>query len=325
MKAICIGTGPERALSWTEVPTPEPGPDEVRIRVHATAVNRADLLQRKGLYNPPPGASAIMGLEAAGVIDALGEGVTEFQLGEPVCALLAGGGYAEFVTVPAGQVLPIPKGVTLTQAAAIPEVFATATINLIFEGQLQPGERVLLHAGASGVGTAAIQLCKAWGNPVYVTAGNNDNIQRWIARGASGGAYRHTECCAEQVHRWTNGSGFDVILDPVGGSYLEHNLKSLTLGGRLIVIGLMGGRNAPLDLGRLLMKRQRIIGSTLRSRPVPEKTRLMAWMHTHIWPLFERKHIQPIICATHAITAVESAHELIRSNTTVGKVILTIP
>ena len=325
MRAITIGEGPEAPLSWSEVPKPVPGPGEVCIRVRATAVNRADLLQRKGLYNPPPGTSDILGLEAAGHIEALGDTVTDFREGQAVCALLAGGGYAEYVTVPAGQVLPIPDGFSMEQAAAIPEVFATATINLQFEAELQPKERVLIHAGASGVGTAAIQLCRAWGNPVFITAGSDEKIQRCMALGASGGANRHSDAFVERVSDWTNGGGVDVILDPVGGAYLTDNMRSLNTGGRLILIGLMGGRKAPVDLGRLLLKRQRIIGSTLRSRSVPEKTRLMQWMKTHIWPLFERERIQPIICATHSITEVESAHEQIRSNTTVGKVILTIP
>ncbi|MGI9596500.1 MAG: NAD(P)H-quinone oxidoreductase, partial [Acidimicrobiales bacterium] len=245
-------------LVWGEAPSPTLGSDDVRISVKATAVNRADLAQRAGGYPPPPGASPILGLECSGVVDSIGDDVDRFKPGDEVCALLAGGGHAEEVVAPAGQVLPMPKGFSFTDGAAIPEVFATAYLNLFMEAAMAPGERALLHAGASGVGTAAIQLCKEFGNPCFVTAGSDDKIERCVALGAAGGSNRHTGRFADEVGRWTDDQGFDVILDPVGAAYLEDNLASLNLDGRLVLIGLMGGTEANLSLPRLMMKRLRI-------------------------------------------------------------------
>jgi putative PIG3 family NAD(P)H quinone oxidoreductase len=325
MKAILQGEEAGSPLVWTETETPTPGPGQVRIRVAATAVNRADLLQRRGLYPPPPGASSILGLEASGEIDALGDGVCGWSVGDRVCALLTGGGYAEQVVVEASSVLPVPKGLSLTQAAALPEAFATAVLTLQFEARLQAGERVLLHAGASGVGTAAIQLCKAWKTPVFVTTGSEEKIIRCLDLGAEAGHNRHQGSFLNAVKDWSGGQGADVILDPVGGDYFQDNQRALATDGRLVHIGLLGGRMANLDLGRLLVKRQRLIGCTLRSRSLAAKSRLIQWMGTHIWPLFERSTLHPIICATISLPQVEEAHQLIASNTTVGKVILTLP
>ena len=311
-------------LVWTDVPSPTLGAGEIKIANRATAINRADLAQRSGGYPPPPGASTILGLECAGVVEAVADDVTGFTPGDEVCALLSGGGYAEEIVVPAGQVLPLPDGLSFTEAAALPEVFATAYLNLFIEARLTPGETVLLHAGASGVGTAGIQLCTAFGNPVYVTAGTDDKIARCIALGAAGGANRHSGGFADKVGEWTDGRGLDVILDPVGAAYLDDNLASLNMDGRLVVIGLMGGAETNLSLGRMMMKRLRIIGSTLRARPVAAKTAVMAELHQRVWPLIAAGTIRPIVEEVIPIAEAGRAHELIASDTTFGKVILEV-
>jgi putative PIG3 family NAD(P)H quinone oxidoreductase len=311
-------------LVWGDAPEPELGPGMVRIAVKATAVNRADLVQRAGAYPPPPGASDILGLECAGDVMEVGEGVTRVRPGEEVCALLAGGGYAEQVVVPAGQVLKVPRGLDPVQAAAVPEVFATAYLNLYLEAGLETGERVLLHAGASGVGTAAIQLCKAFHNPCFVTAGSQRKIDRCVALGADGGADRHAGDFHDAVTAWANGGGVDVILDPVGAAYLASNLRCLNVGGRLVLIGLMGGAQAELSLGALMMKRARVIGSTLRARPVSEKAAVMDALRDRVWPLLESGAIKPIIEAQVPLREAERAHELVGSNDTVGKVVMTL-
>ena len=227
---------------------------EVKVRVHATAINRADLLQRAGGYPPPPGASPIMGLECAGEVIEIGEGVQRCKVGDAVCALLAGGGYAEEVVVAAGQVLPVPKGLSMVQAAALPEVFATAYLNLYTEGALQTAEKVIVHAGASGVGTAAIQLLKQSGNPVFVTVGSDEKLKSCVELGADTGSVRHEGSFAEAATAWAGEPGVDVILDPVGGQYLADNLGVLGLGGRLVLIGLMGGAVTEVSLALLMLK-----------------------------------------------------------------------
>lgn len=311
------------ALVLRELPDPEPGPGEIRIENRATAVNRADLVQRSGNYPPPPGASPILGLECAGVVDAVGPDVARFAPGDRVCALLAGGGYASRVVVPAGQALPLPEGLDIEDGAALPEVFATAWLNLYGEGGALPGERVLLHAGASGVGTAAIQLCRAFGNPVWVTAGSEPKIERCVALGAQGGAVRGRDAFADAVSAWTDGAGMDVILDPVGGAYLEDNLKSLAPDGRLVVIGLMGGTSAQVPLGLMMVKRLRLIGSTLRARSVAAKARIMEALERSVWPRIASGEIRPVVEARYPIADAQAAHERIAGNGTVGKVLLT--
>jgi putative PIG3 family NAD(P)H quinone oxidoreductase len=250
--------------------------------------------------------------------------VTRVEPGDLVCALLAGGGYAEQVVVPAGQVLKVPAGFDAVRAAAIPEVFATAYLNLYMEAALAKGERVLLHAGASGVGTAGVQLCRALGNPCLVTAGGQDKIERCVALGADGGADRHAGGFEDTVKAWTDGAGVDVILDPVGASYLDQNVRCLATGGRLVLIGLMGGAAAEINLGMLLVKRLRLIGSTLRARPVSEKAAVMDALHRRIWPLFESGDVEPVIERVMPITEADAAHALVASNETVGKVVLTV-
>lgn len=297
---------------------------EVRIGIQATAINRADLIQRSGGYPPPPGASPIMGLECAGEVLEVGEGVARVQVGDRVCALLSGGGYATEVVVPAGQVLPLPAGLSMAQAAAIPEVFATAYLNLYMEGALRSGERVLLHAGASGVGTAAIQLLKQSGNPSYVTAGGADKIGQCIALGADGGFDRHDGSFVDDVRAWAGEAGVDLVLDPVGAGYLADNLTVLALGGRLVLIGLMSGAQTEINLGALMMKRARLIGSTLRARPIAEKAQVMDGLARDVWPDLAEGQIKPIIEAKLPIEETAAAHELLASNTTVGKVVLEV-
>lgn len=311
-------------LSWSETPMPSPASGEVRIRVHATAVNRADLIQRAGRYAPPPGTSQILGLECAGTIEAIGDGVSGVAIGDRVCALLSGGGYAEKVAAPAGHLLPIPDGMSFTEAAALPEVLTTAWLNLYREAALQPGERVLLHAGASGVGTAALQLLRRSGNPAFVTVGSDEKIARCVALGADGGANRHSGPWRPAVRSWAGG-GVDVILDPAGAGYLSENLRSLATNGRLVVIGLLSGRSAELDMGRLMIKRLRIVGSVLRARTTTEKADIIAGLRADAWPAVARGEIRPIIDRVLPIQAAAEAHAALQSNQTVGKVVLTIP
>jgi len=320
MKAIQVDGD---RLRWQEVAAPAPGTGEVRIRVAATAVNRADLVQRRGGYPPPPGASPILGLECAGEIVEVGEGVSRCAPGDAVCALLAGGGYAEEVVVPAGQVLPIPDGIGVIEAAALPEVFATAFLNLFMEANLTRGETVLLHAGASGVGTAAIQLCVLNGNPCFVTAGQTEKIGRCVALGAAGGWNRRDGSFVEAVRGWSPG-GVDVILDPVGAAYLGDNLSVLATDGRLVIIGLMGGAEATVNLGVMMVKRQRVIGSTLRARSIGAKAAVMDRLREEVWPHIARGAIRPIVETVMPIEEAERAHELIASDDTFGKVVLQV-
>ena len=320
MKAILV-EGDE--LTWGDAPEPGLGPGEVKIDNRATAVNRADLAQRTGGYPPPPGASPILGLECAGVVREVGEGVTRVKPGDEVCALLAGGGHAETVVAPAGQVLPKPRGLSWVEAAALPEVFATAWINLFHEAAAQPGERILLHAGASGVGTAAIQMCREFGNPCFVTAGSEAKIARCVELGADGGFNRHDGSFVDAVQEWSGG-GVDVILDPVGAAYLAENLKSLNLDGRLVIIGLLGGAVAEVPLGAMMVKRQRIIGSTLRARTVAAKAAVMDALEERVWPLVESGAIKPIIETTLPVQKASAAHELLATNDTFGKLVLEV-
>lgn len=321
MYAIQLNDG---TLEWQEVADEPCGPGQVRIRVAATAINRADLVQRQGGYPPPPGASPILGLECAGEITEVGDGVSSWQIGQQVCALLAGGGYASEVVVPAGQVAAVPQGMDLHTAAAIPEVFATAYLNLYMEAALQPGERVVLHAGASGVGTAALQMLKETNNPTFVTA-SGDKLAQCRALGASGVHDRHADTSfLTAALAWAEPHGVDVILDPVGGRYLADNLSLLGTDGRLVLIGLMGGAATEINLGLLLMKRIRVIGSTLRARSIGAKARIMEALVRDVWPKFESGAIVPVIDKKYAIQQAEDAHAYVASDTTIGKVVLTI-
>ena len=322
MKAIEVR---DTKLQWQDVAEPfKLGHKEVLIKNYATAVNRADLSQRQGGYPPPPGASHILGLECAGVIADVGLRATQFKPGDRVCALLAGGGYAERVVVPEAQVLPIPKNLSFVQAAAIPEVYATAYLNIFIEGAAQKHERVLIHAGASGVGTAAIHMCSAFGNPCWITASGESKIDYCRNIGADGGTDRMYGDFVKDVLAWSLEEGANVILDPVGATYLQQNLQALALEGRLVIIGMMGGSNADLAIGRIMMRRQRIIGSTLRARSVEAKGNVMAALYERVWPLFEQGRVKPDIDRVFDIKNAEEAHAVIAGNQTIGKVVLKI-
>lgn len=322
MKAVIVAE--DHSLSWEEFEDPGVGPNDVLIKIHATAINRADLMQRRGFYPPPPGASPIMGLECAGEVVETGSDCSRYKKGDRVCALLAGGGYSEYAAVHEGSVLPVPAGLDYEQGAALPEVFATAWLNLFMEAGLQPAEKVIIHAGASGVGTTAIQLCKAFGSPCFVTLGSKEKLEACLAMGADAGAVRHDGPFLEAAQAFADGSGIDVILDPVGAGYFGDNLKLLGLGGRLVLIGLMSGTKTELDLAQLMMKRARVIGSTLRARPVEEKAAIMAQLEERVWPKIESGEIKPVIEKVFPITEVSAAHELVASDKTTGKVVLAV-
>ncbi|MCG3121448.1 MAG: Phthiocerol/phenolphthiocerol synthesis polyketide synthase type I PpsC [bacterium] len=324
MKALRAGADPARTLAVAEVPTPAFNADSVLIEIHATAVNRADLLQRRGLYPPPPGESDIIGLEAAGVIVAKGTDVKSWQIGERVFCLLGGGGYAEYVAVHQDMLLPIPAHLSFEQAAAIPEAFYTAFVNLFREGDLKAGELVLIHAGASGVGTAAIQLAQHAGATVLVTAGSDEKIRRCLELGANGGINYKTEDFAARVTALAQPPGVDMILDCVGGEYLHKNLALLRQQGRLVLIGLLGGAKSEIDLTLVLRRRLRLIGSVLRSRALAEKIALTAAFKEKILPLFVKQQIHPVIDSVFPLAAAGEAHDHIAANKNFGKVVLQV-
>ena len=293
------------------------------IKVAATAVNRADLVQRAGGYPPPPGASPIMGLECAGEVVRVGPGCQRYREGDTVCALLTGGGYAEYAVVDEGSVLPVPEGLSLSEAAGMPEVFATAWLNLFMEAGVKPGEKVVLHAGASGVGTAAIQICRVNAVDTFVTVGSDRKLDACLQLGASGGFNRHEGSFLQSASVFAP-DGVDVVLDPVGANYLADNIQLLSLNGRLVVIGLMGGVRSELDLAALMMKRIRLIGSTLRARPIEEKAVVMSQMEERLWSIFASGGISVSVEAVLPINKVEEGYALIASDQTIGKVILEV-
>lgn len=319
MKSIEVIDG-KVALHEAEMPLV--GPYDILIKVKSTAVNRADLMQKKGLYPPPPGASEILGLECSGIVDAVGEKVTSRRVGDEVCALLAGGGHAEYVACPEFQAIPKPTNLNWEEASSLPEVYATCWLNLFIEGNLTNNNKVLFHAGASGIGTAGIQLCKAFNCESFVTAGNEEKIKYCMNLGASGGAVRGDKMFSE-VQSWVP-EGFDIILDPVGANYFEDNLKMLGLEGRLIIIGLMGGMEANINLGHLMMKRQRIIGSTIRARSEELKKIVMNELHEKVWPFIESNQIKPVIHEVLDISETEKAHQIMEDNQNIGKLVLSL-
>jgi len=321
MKAIQIKDDAARTLFLAEVPRPTAGPGEVIIEACASAVNRADLLQRTGRYPVPEGASEIMGLEVSGRIAELGDGVEGWSVGQRVCCLLSGGGYAEYVKAPAALLLAVPEHIDLVEAAGIPEVFFTAYLNIFLEANLAEGERVLVHAGASGVGTAAIQLCRVFDSPVYATA-SAQKLDFLRELGVEAAIDRHAEDFAERIGALTDGEGVDIILDPVGADYLQKNLGILKRRGRLVLIGLLSGADTEISLRPLLMRRLRLIGSVLRSRTLAEKTEIAHRFRQEVWPWFESGELKPIIDQVFAISEVEKAHEVLRANANIGKVLL---
>ena len=315
--------GPE-VLTPGKRPVPEAKDSEVLIRVAAAGANRADLMQRAGSYPPPPGASDILGLEAAGEVVALGPGAERFSVGDRVCALLSGGGYAEYCVVPAPQCLPIPEGLDMVQGAALPETFFTVWTNVFDRGALRAGERLLVHGGSSGIGTTAIPLAKAFGASVYATAGSEEKCAACRSLGASEAFNYREQDFVEGVREATRGAGVDVILDMVGGDYLSRNLKCLAPGGRLVLISLLGGAKTGINLASIMMKRLTVTGSTLRSRSVAEKAAIAAALEERVWPLLAAGRVRPVIHATFPLEEAAEAHRLMESSAHIGKVVLEV-
>ena len=325
MRAIVAESADE--LLWQEVPDVRPGRDEVLIKVGAAGVNRADVLQAAGYYPPPPGASEIIGMEVAGVVAEVGDDVTGWSSGQPVCALLAGGGYAEYTAVPTGQVMPIPDGVDLHDAAGLPEVACTVWSNLVLNAHLSSGELVLLHGGASGVGSHAIQIARALGARVAVTAGSAEKLQFCRDLGADITISYRDEDFVARLREETAGAGADVILDIIGAKYLDRNIDALATDGRLVVIGMQGGVQGELNLGKLLSKRARVIGTTLRARPATgphSKSHVVQAVVESVWPMFADGRVRPVIGARLPIAEAGKAHQLLSSSGVTGKVVLTV-
>lgn len=321
MRAVTVTDpgGPE-ALTLTDLPDPVPGPGEVLVEVAATAVNRADTLQRQGFYPPPPGASEVLGLECSGTVAALGEDVTGWSVGDQVCALLAGGGYAEKVAVPAGQLMPVPQGLSLTEAAALPEVACTVWSNVFMVAGLQPGERFLVHGGAGGIGTFAIQVASALSAKVFTTAGSAEKLAVCADLGADVTINYREESFLTVLKE---AGGADVILDNMGAKYLPDNVKALAMEGRLVIIGMQGGTKGELDIARLLGKRGAVIATSLRSRPTEDKAAICASVVEHVWPLVEDRQVRPVVHTTLPLEKVAAAHQLMEDSDHIGKILLT--
>jgi putative PIG3 family NAD(P)H quinone oxidoreductase len=321
---VITETGGPEVLQWAEVDDPMPGAGEVLVRVAASAVNRADLLQRRGFYPPPPGASALPGLEVSGVIVEVGADVTGWSAGNEVCAILTGGGYAELAVVPAGQLMPVPRGVDLVTAAALPEVACTVFSNVFMLAGLQPGEWLLIHGGASGVGTMAIQLASVLGARVAVTAGTAEKLARCAELGAEVGINYRDEDFVERIVEATGGHGADVILDNMGAKYLARNVETLAVNGRLVVIGLQGGVSAELNLNQLLTKRAALLATSLRLRPEAEKAAISAATVAHVWPLLESGQVRPVVHAVVPMAQAAEAHRIVEAGEQIGKVVLAV-
>jgi putative PIG3 family NAD(P)H quinone oxidoreductase len=322
MRAITLPSygGPE-ALVLAEVPDAVAGPGEVLVDVVATAVNRADVMQRMGHYHPPAGASPYPGLECSGTVAALGEGVAGYALGDPVCALLSGGGYAEKVAVPTGQLLPAPAGLSLVEAAALPEVACTVWSNVFMRADLQPGEVLLVHGGGSGIGTMAVQLAARHGARVYATVGSAAKAERVLALGAERAVNYRDEDFVEVLRA---AGGADVVLDVMGASYLARNVEALADGGRLVVIGLQGGRTAELDLGVLLAKRGSVHATALRSRPLTQKAAIVQAVLAGVWPAVEAGEVRPVVDRVLPLAQAAEAHRVMEASEHVGKVVLQV-
>lgn len=324
MKAITIPQpGDASALVQTEVPDPHPAPGEVRVRVVAAGVNRADVMQRMGFYPPPPGAPDYPGLEVSGTVDEVGDGVDGWHVGDEVCALLSGGGYAELVCVAAEQLLPVPTGVSLVDAAALPEVVSTVWSNVFMTANLLPGQTFLVHGGSSGIGTMAIQLAREVGARVAVTAGSADKLEVCRQLGADILVNYREQDFVEELRAATAGAGADVILDNMGAKYLARNVDALAPNGRLVVIGLQGGAKAELDLGLLLRKRAAVIATSLRARPAHEKATIVAAVREHVWPLVAAGRVKPVIHSRYPLTEAADAHRELEASGHIGKILLT--
>jgi putative PIG3 family NAD(P)H quinone oxidoreductase len=326
MKAISVKPGdPAPRLIWERAPAPVMGPEEVRVAVRATAVNRADLLQARGQYPPPAGATDILGLELAGLVVEVGAAVSGWQAGDRVMALLPGGGYAQQAVVHHGLLMRIPDGWSFAQAAAVPEAWLTAYFNLFMEGALNPGQTVLVHAGASGVGTAAIQMAAADGAVVYATAGSEPKLDACRQYGASLAIDYKNQDFAIEIKARLRSKGVDLILDPVGASYLRRNLEILAPGGRLVNIGLMGGSRVEIDLGLVLGKSLHLIGSRLRPRPLSDKIKITRRFEARFLPLLASGKLQPVIDRMFSIAEAGAAHAYVKDDRNIGKVILEVP
>jgi len=323
MRAVVITSpGEPDVLKLTEVPDPVPGPGEVLVEVIAAGVNRADVLQRMGFYPPPPGAPPYPGLECSGRISALGPGVTVWQPGDEVCALLGGGGYAEQVAVPQGQLLPVPDGVSLVDAAGLPETACTVYATVFQQARLTPGETILVHGGAGGIGTMAIQLAKSFGARVICTAGTTAKLERCTELGADLAVSYVRDDFVSAVDVFTGGRGADVILDIVGGPYLARNVAALATGGRLLVVSTQGGSSADLDLQMLMRKRASILASTLRARPPAEKAVIVAGVREQVWPLISAGRVRPVTDRVLPMADAADAHRVLEQGTHVGKILL---
>jgi putative PIG3 family NAD(P)H quinone oxidoreductase len=314
--------GPE-ALVVADRPDPEPGPGEVVVDVVATAVNRADTLQRQGHYPPPPGASDVLGLECSGTVGAVGDGVERWQVGDEVCALLAGGGYAEKVLVPQGQLMPVPDGVDLVTAAALPEVACTVWSNVFMVAGLRPDETLLVHGGAGGIGTFAIQLAHALGATVLTTAGSAEKLDVCRSLGADVAINYREQDFVEEVRAATDGHGADVILDNMGAKYLGRNVEALATEGRLVVIGMQGGSKGELDLGAMMRKRCAVVSTTLRARPTEEKSAICAAVVEHVWPLVAAGTIKALVHTTLPLAEAGEGHRVMEESSHTGKIVLT--
>ena len=325
MRAVLVDEpGDESHLRLGEAPEPPLREGSLRIRVAAAGVNRADLMQRQGLYPPPPGASGILGLECAGRVAEVAGGVSGFAVGERVMALLAGGGYAEQVVVDAGSVMPVPERLSLEQAAAVPEVFLTVFLNVFALGALPDGGSVLVHGGGSGIGTAAIQLVKAAGGRIAVTAGSEAKCARCRELGADLAIDYRSADFADAARRMTGGRGVDLVLDSIGAPYLEKNLSALAVGGRLVLIGLMGGARAEIGLGPLLVRRLSLIGSTLRARPVEEKAAIVRDFRRRFGGALEKGEIGPVVDRVLPLERVAEAHRAMKASEHFGKIVLSV-
>jgi putative PIG3 family NAD(P)H quinone oxidoreductase len=325
MRAITIERpgGPD-VLAWTEVPEPEAGPGEVIVEVAAAAVNRADVMQREGKYPPPEGASPYPGLEVSGTISATGPGVPGQRVGERVCALLTGGGYAQRVAVGVGQLLPVPEGVTLEESAALPEVACTVWSNVVDLAGLSDGQTLLVHGGGSGIGTFAIQLGRALGATVIATA-RAPKHEALRALGARHTVDYQNEDFVTRVDEITDGQGADVVLDIIGAAYLDRNIAALAIGGRIVTIGMQGGRKGELDLGALMARRGTISATTLRARPPQDKARIVTGVRDQVWPLIDAGVIRPVIDRTMPMAQAAEAHRLLESSDHLGKILLIAP
>ncbi|HTU06943.1 MAG TPA: NAD(P)H-quinone oxidoreductase [Trebonia sp.] len=314
--------GPD-VLRWTEVDDPVPGPGEVLVDVIASGVNRADLMQRQGFYPPPKGAPPYPGLECSGTVAAVGPGVTGWQPGDAVCALLAGGGYAEKVAVPVGQLLPAPASISLSHAAGLPETVCTVYSNVFLGARLKAGETFLVHGGASGIGTTAIQLGKRAGATVAVTAGSAEKLKTCRELGADITINYHDEDFVQALKDATGGRGADVILDIIGAAYLARNIDALAPDGRIATIGMQGGSRAELDMGTMMVKRATLSCTTLRSRPPEQKAEIVRAVREHVWPLVEAGEVRPVIYRELPFTEAAEAHEIMASSAHIGKILLS--